>query len=435
MKTVIEPSVIDGIMKDLEITDIKTASIRQVGAIVRAAEAATGTEFIHFEMGVPGLPPSAVGVKAECEALQRGVASVYPIIDGIPEVKEQASRFLKAFVDTDIKPSGCIPTVGSMQASFASLMLASQLSPEKDTVLYIDPGFPVQKMQANVIGVKIASFDIADYRGAKLEEKLESYFAQGNICAVLYSSPNNPTWMCLNDTELEIIGRLSTKYDVVVIEDLAYMTMDFRRDMSKPYEPPFQLSVSKYTDNYVMLMSASKIFSYAGQRIAMACISDKLYERHYDSLKERYGIPRFGAAFAYVFLYTFSSGVSHSAQYAMAAMLKAACDGEYNFVGDVKEYADRTKRLKDILERTGFNVVYDKDDEEPVSDGFFFTMGYKDMDGATLLQELLYYGVSGIDLSTTGSNRKGIRACSSNIKPHHYAILEERLKLFNENHQ
>ena len=76
MKTVIEPSIIDGIMKELEITDIKTASIRQVGAIVRAAEAATGKEFIHFEMGVPGLPPSEVGVKAECEALQRGVASV-----------------------------------------------------------------------------------------------------------------------------------------------------------------------------------------------------------------------------------------------------------------------------------------------------------------------------------------------------------------------
>ncbi len=435
MKTVIEPSVIDGIMKELEITDIKTASIRQVGAIVRAAEAATGTEFIHFEMGVPGLPPSAVGIKAECEALQRGVASVYPIIDGIAEVKEQASRFLKAFVDTDIKPSGCIPTVGSMQASFASLMLASQLDEKKDTVLYIDPGFPVQKMQANVIGVKIASFDIADYRGKRLEEKIESYFAQGNICAVLYSSPNNPTWMCLNEEELEIIGRLATKYDVVVIEDLAYMTMDFRRDMSKPFEPPFQPSVSKYTDNYIMLMSASKIFSYAGQRIAMACISDKLYERHYDSLKERYGIPRFGAAYAYIFLYTFSSGVSHSAQYAMAAMLKAACDGEYNFVADIKEYADRTKRLKEILERTGFNVVYDKDDEEPVSDGFFFTIGYKDMDGATLLQELLYYGVSGIDLSTTGSTRNGIRACSSNIKPHHYAMLEERLSLFNENHK
>ena len=289
-------------------------------------------------------------------------------------------------------------------------------------------------MQANVIGVKIASFDIADYRGKKLEEKIESYFAQGNICAVLYSSPNNPTWMCLNDEELEIIGRLATKHDVVVIEDLAYMTMDFRKDMSRPFEAPFQPSVSKYTDNYVMLMSASKIFSYAGQRIAMACISDKLFERHYYSLQQRYGIARFGAAYAYVFLYTFSSGVSHSAQYAMAAMLKAACDGDYNFVGDIKEYATRTARLKEILERNGFNVVYDKDDDKPVSDGFFFTMGYKDMDGAELLKELLYYGVSGIDLSTTGGTRKGIRACSSNIKPHHYAMLDERLALFNKNH-
>lgn len=435
MNTVIEPSVIDGIMKKLEIADIKTASIRQVGAIVREAEKQTGTEYIHFEMGIPGLPPSAVGVKAECEALQKGVASIYPIIDGIPEVKEQASRFIKAFVNTDIKPECCVPTVGSMQASFASLMLCSQLDPKKDTVLYIDPGFPVQKMQASVIGVKVASFDIADFRGEKLEAKLESYFKQGNICAVLYSSPNNPSWMTLNNQELEIIGKLATKYDVVVIEDLAYMTMDFRQNFGIPFEPPYVASVSHYTDNYVMLMSASKIFSYAGQRIAMACISDKLYERHYQSLKDRYNIPRFGAAYSYVFLYTFSSGVAHSAQYAMAAMLKAACDGDYKFVEDIKEYGNRCHKIKDILERNGFTIVYDKDNDVPVSDGFFFTIGYKDMSGADLAKGLLYYGVSGIDLATTGSTRNGIRACSSNIKPHHYALLEERLKLFNENHK
>lgn len=434
MKTVIEPSVIDGIMKELEISDIKTASIRQVGAIVRKAEQQTGTEFIHFEMGVPGLPPSAVGVEAECEALKRGVASKYPIIDGIPEVKEQAARFVKAFINTDIKPESCIPTVGSMQASFASLMLCSQLDPKKDTVLYIDPGFPVQKMQAGVIGVNVASFDIADYRGDKLEAKIESYFKQGNICAILYSSPNNPSWMCLNAQELEIIGRLATKYDVIVIEDLAYMTMDFRSDFSKPFQPPYIASVSHYTDNYVMLMSASKIFSYAGQRIAMACISDKLYQRHYQTLKDRYNIPRFGAAFGYVFLYTFSSGVTHSTQCAMAAMLKAACDGTYKFVDDIKEYANRAHRIKEIMERHGFNVVYDKDNDVKVSDGFFFTIGYKDMPGDELLQELLYYGVSGIDLSTTGSTRNGIRACSSNMLPHHYDLLDERMKLFAENH-
>ena len=431
---VVSPDIIDSIVKELEIDDIRSASIRQIGAVVRAAEARTGVEYIHFEMGIPGLPPSAVGVKAECEALKSGVASVYPIIDGIPELKQQASRFVKAFIDTDIKPEGCIPTVGSMQASFASLMLASQLDEKRDTVLYIDPGFPVQKMQAQVIGVKIASFDIAEYRGKKLEAKLEEYFKQSNICAVLFSSPNNPTWMCLKEEELEIIGRLAAKYDVVVIEDLAYMTMDFRRDMSSPFEPPYQPSVSHYTKNYIMLISASKIFSYAGQRIAVACISDSLYNRAYEALKLRYGIARFGAAFAYIFLYSFSSGVSHSAQCALAAMFKAACDGDYKFVGDIKEYALRTERIKDILLRNGFCIVYDKDVDEPVSDGFFFTIGYKDMDGGELLKELLYYGISGIDLATTGGVRKGIRACSSNIKLHHYELLEERLKLFNEKH-
>lgn len=435
MTQVVNPSVISDIMKELEIADIKTASIRQIGAVVREAERRTGVEYIHFEMGVPGLPPSEVGVQAECDALNRGVASVYPIIDGIPELKNNASRFVKAFLDVDIKPSGCIPTAGSMQGSFASLMLCSHLDTKRDTVLFIDPGFPVQKMQAQVIGVKVASFDIADYRGAALEAELEQIFTQGNICAVLYSSPNNPSWMCLNEQELEIIGRMAAKYDVVVIEDLAYMTMDSRRDMGQPFHAPYQPSVAKYTDNYVLLMSASKMFSYAGQRIAVACISDALYERHYDSLATRYGMARFGAAFAYVYLYTFSSGVSHSAQYAMAAMLGAASDGVYDFVSDLREYAQRTRRIKDILERNGFHIVYDKDVDEPVGDGFFFTVGYADMSGAELLQELLYYGVSGIDLSTTGSARNGIRACSSNIKPHHYALLDERLALFNKNHK
>ena len=118
----------------------------------------------------------------------------------------------------------------------------------------------------------------------------------------------------------------------------------------------------------------------------------------------------------------------------MAAMMKAACDGEYRFTEDIKEYALRTARIKEILLRNGFHIVYDKDDTEPVSDGFFFTIGYKDMEGRELLKELLYYGVSGIDIATTGGTRKGIRACSSNIKPHHYAILEDRLREFNENH-
>ena len=70
--------------------------------------------------------------------------------------------------------------------------------------------------------------------------------------------------MCLTEQEIKTIGELATKYDTVVLEDLAYMTMDFRCDgLGIPFQPPYQVSVSHYTENYIMIISGSKIFNYA----------------------------------------------------------------------------------------------------------------------------------------------------------------------------
>lgn len=417
------------------------ASIRQVLACAMNAEKVTGTEFIHFEMGVPGIPAAAVGIQAQKDALDRGVASKYPNIEGIIELKEQAARFVKAFINTDIQPSHCTPTCGAMQGTFAAFLLCSQVDPKKDTILFIDPGFPVQKMQCQVMGVKFAHFDVAGFRAEKLGPKLESYLEKGNICCIVYSNPNNPSWMCLTEEEIKTIGGLATKYDTIILEDLAYMTMDFRRDgLGVPFQPPYQVSVSHYTDNYIMMISGSKIFSYAGERIAVACISDKLAERHFETLQKRYNISRFGAVYAYDMLYAMSSGVTHSVQCAMAAMLKAACDGTYQFREDIREYARRSEKIKEAMLRNGFHITYDKDLEEPVSDGFYFTFGYNlpdgtPMEGGQLMHELLYYGISGIVLSSTGSDRQGMRGCSSNFRDDQFPALEERLRLFNEAHK
>jgi aspartate/methionine/tyrosine aminotransferase len=387
-----------------------------------------------MEMGVPGLPPSAVGVKAEIEALQKGIASLYPDINGLPALKEQASHFVKAFIDIDINPEGCVPVVGSMQGTYASFLVCSQCDPKKDTILFIDPGFPVQKQQLVVQGQKYETFDVYNYRGEKLGEKLESYLRQGNISAIIYSNPNNPSWICLKDKELQTIGKLASRYDVIILEDLAYFAMDFRQDLSKPYQPPYQPSVAKYTDDYILLISGSKAFSYAGQRIGVSCISNHLYHRAFPGLTARYGGGTFGTVFIHRVLYALSSGTSHSAQYALAAMMKAACEGRYNFVNEVKVYGERAHRLKEIFLRHGFYLVYDNDLGDPVADGFYFTIGYPGMKSGELAKELMYYGVSAISLETTGSDQQGLRACTSFIKDNQYALLEERMKIFEENH-
>jgi aspartate/methionine/tyrosine aminotransferase len=431
--TPISKSLIDNAIRDYGIQDFAKATIREVKAIAAHAEQESGVEFIKMEMGIPGLRAAKVGVEAQVKALNEGIANSYPDIQGYPELKKQASRFVKAFIGVDINAEGCVPTVGSMQGTYASLMLCQQLNPQKDTVLFIDPGFPVQKMQIQVMGGHFETFDVYDYRGDRLAPKLEEYLKNGNICAILYSNPNNPSWVCLTEEELKAIGQLATKYDAVVIEDLAYFAMDFRNDLSKPFQPPYQATVARYTDNYMLLISGSKAFSYAGERIAVTCISDHLFHRHFEALSARYeGLP-FGMVFSTRILYALSSGTSHSAQFALAAIMKAACDGTYNFHDEVMEYGRRAHRLKEIFLRHGFHIVYDQDMGRPIADGFYFTIGYKGMTSGQLAHELMYYGVSAICLITTGSHQEGLRVCTSFIRDNQYDLLDERMAIFEEN--
>ena len=422
-------------VKESKLESPGIASIREVKRLVDEIEKATGEKFVRMEMGVPGLPPTKIGVEAEIEALKKGVAAIYPDIYGIQPLKVETSKFVKLFMDIGVSPEGCVPTCGSMMGSFAAFMTINRCNPEKDTSLLIDPGFPVHRQQLKVLNQKMECFDVYNYRGEKLLDKLESILRKGNISCMLYSNPNNPSWICFTEKELKIIGDMCNKYDVIAIEDLAYFAMDFRRDMSKPGVPPYQPTVAKYTDNYILTISSSKAFSYAGQRIGMMIISDELYERSYPNLKKYYTKDQFGHSMIYGSIYALSAGISHSAQYALAAIFKAANNGELNFVEEVKEYGEKAKIMKKLFIENGFKIVYYKDEDDPIADGFYFTFSYPGYSGEELLNELLYYGISAISLAITGSERlEGIRACVSLVKRDQFKDLEFRLKRFNEDH-
>ena len=425
--------MLDDVLAEMGIEDVSRTTIRQCSMLGSTLEERSGEKFSHLEFGVPGIPACPIGIEAQKKALDNGIPSIYPSVQGLPALKKNASRFVKAFIDVDIDPKGIVPTVGSMQGSMTSILECSQLDPKKDTILYICPGFSAHGRQPDILGIKNVTFDIYEYRAEKLREKLESYFKEGNIAAILYSNPNNPAWICLTEEELQIIGDLANKYDVIVLEDMAYLCMDFRKDMSVPFQPPFQSTVARYTDNYVLLISGSKIFSYAGERIAIVCISDKLYHREYPELKKKWGIGKFGDNFILNYLYVNTSGASHSAQYALSAMFEAAVDGRYNFVKELRDYGFRAHRSREIFDRNGFHLVYDKDMEQTISDGFFYTVEYRDMSNRDLLEALLRCGIIAIPLNTTGSGQCGIRVCVSRLLgDEDFDLLDRHLKLFVE---
>ena len=433
--TPINAEVVSRQIIDSKIRNIGTASIREIKRLINNIEQETGEKYIRMEMGVPGLPPSKIGVEAEIEALKTGIAAIYPDIEGLPSLKREIARFVKLFLDLDVEPAHCIPTVGSMQGGYCAFLTLARLYKGRDTTLFIDPGFPVHKQQHVVMGQKYETFDVYDYRGEKLRDKLESYLGSGTIHSVLYSNPNNPSWICFTEHELSIIGELADKYNVVIIEDLAYFGMDFRKDYSKPGVPPFQPSVSKYTTNFILLISSSKAFSYAGQRISMMVVSPKLFDTVSPDLLRYYTTDIFGRAIIYGTLYALSAGTGHSAQYALAAMLKAVNNGTYHFMDEVKEYGEKARIMKKMFLDNGFNIVYDKDEDKPIADGFYFTFAYPGFTGEQLLEELLFYGISAIALSITGSRRlEGLRACVSLVQRSQLPDLESRLKIFREQH-
>lgn len=434
-ETPINYSEVSRQIEAMGLQSVGRASIREIKRLVDNIEAATGQKYVRMEMGIPGLPPAQIGVEAEIEALRNGVAAIYPDIDGVAHLKKEIARFVKLFMNTEVSPKGCIPTVGSMQGSYAAFMTITRMNKDRNTILFLDPGFPVHKQQCKVQGIPFDHFDVYNYRGEKLREKLESHLAKGNVAGLLYSNPNNPSWICFTETELKIIGELANKYKVVVMEDLAYFGMDFRRDLSKPGQEPYQPSVTQYTDNYILFISSSKAFSYAGQRIGMMVISDTLFDSRHEDLSRYYSSDIFGRAMIFGTVYALSSGTAHSAQYALAAILKAANDGHFNFLDEVKEYAEKAKIMKKLFTDNGFYIVYDMDEDQPLADGFYFTIAYPGLNGVDLLEKLVYYGISAISLAITGSERsEGLRACVSLVKREQFPDLEYRLKKFHENH-
>lgn len=436
ISTPIDSKIVSRKIAESGIKEVGKASIREIKRLVDQIEGETGDKFIRMEMGIPGLPPNQFGVDAQIKALKDGVAAIYPDIQGVAALKYEISLFVKNFLNIDVKPEGCLPTVGSMQGSFASFLALSRIYKDRNTTLFIDPGFPVHKMQHKVLNLNFETFDVYNYRGEALREKLEKYFSQGHIHSVIYSNPNNPSWICFTEKELKIIGDLANKYDIVVMEDLAYFAMDFRKDYSVAGQAPFQPSVAKYTDNYILFISSSKAFSYAGERIGMMVISNGLFQRKFDNLKNYYVNDLFGYSMVFGTIYPLSSGTSHSAQYGLLGILKAANESKFNFVEEVKVYGEKAKVMKRLFTDNGFKIVYDKDENDPIADGFYFTFSYPGMDGVELLNKLVYYGISAISLAITGSERyEGIRACTSLVKESQFGDLEYRLKTFDKDHK
>jgi aspartate/methionine/tyrosine aminotransferase len=428
--------VVDEIVR-AQNTELSKASIREMNAVITSIERGLRVQFVHMEFGIPGLPTPPVALDAETRALKDGqLGNRYAPYDGLPALKEEASLFVRLFMDLDVPPACCIPTIGAMQGCYASLALAGRMRPDRGTILFLEPGFPSNKLQTRFLGLGQAGIDLYDHRGARLQEAIRNRVRGGDIAAIIWSSPNNPSWVVLSESELEAIGAICNEHDVLAIEDLAYFAMDTRRDYTRPGEPPYQPTVMRYTDRAITIVSSSKVFSYAGQRIALTVLAPGLAGRRVEGLERYCGTADVGHAFVHGTLYPMMSCVPESTQHGLMALLAAANRGDREIFEPVREYARRAKAMKRIFLENGFRLVYDNDLGEPLADGFYFTVAYPGIDdGTVLVREIMPYGISALPLGVTGSvRREGVRACVSLTPEEDFDVLAYRLRRFAEDY-
>jgi aspartate/methionine/tyrosine aminotransferase len=100
----INDSLVKNAMNDLHLESVGNATIREIVRLVNRVEEQTGIKFIRMEMGVPGIDASEIALEAEIKAFKAGMASKYAPIEGAKPLKEEISRFVKLFLDIDIKP-------------------------------------------------------------------------------------------------------------------------------------------------------------------------------------------------------------------------------------------------------------------------------------------------------------------------------------------
>jgi aspartate/methionine/tyrosine aminotransferase len=261
--------------------------------------------------------------------------------------------------------------------------------------------------------------------GAQLIAALEEAFATRDVALLCWASPNNPTWSILTAEELQAIAALCARYDVLPIEDLTYLGMTGGGQGGSARLP----SISQYAARYFIVLSASKMLSYAGERVGFLIGSQTLLVDNSTAIARISGVESIERSCSSM-IFNISAGAPHSAQHGVAQALEAINEGKLDLERALAVYADRARQLKEFLLENGFYLIYD-DEAQRAADGFYVCFGYPNLSGNELLRRLLVYGVTVLPLSLFGSTRTdGVRACVGRLDEKSMVLLGKRLTGF-----
>lgn len=243
---------------------VKTISASPTLTITAKAKALKeqGHDVIGLGAGEPDFNTPEYILDAAKQAMDAGYTK-YTATSGIPGLLEAISRKLKRDNQLDYSTDEIIVTMGGKHALY---LLFQVLLNEEDEVIIPAPywvSYPEQVKLADGKPVILNTLEEKDFK--VMPEDLEKAITD-KTKALIINSPSNPTGMTYNKEELQQLGEICLKHNILIISDEIYEKLIYSED---PHVSIASISpeLKKQT---IVINGVSKSHSMTGWRIGFA---------------------------------------------------------------------------------------------------------------------------------------------------------------------
>ena len=227
-----------------------------------------GREVIHLEIGEPDFDTPLHIREAAAAALRAGETHYCPSA-GIPELREEAARYLSTSRSVSVDPANVL--VGTGAKPFLFFTILATCNPG-DEVVYPDPGFPIYESAIRWAGATPVALPLLEERDFAFDiADLESRLSPRTKLVIL-NSPQNPTGGALSPEETETAAALLADSGAWVLSDEVYSQMVYDGEFASVASHPGLL------ERTILLDGLSKTYAMTGWRCGFAAVPKPLVD-------------------------------------------------------------------------------------------------------------------------------------------------------------
>jgi aspartate aminotransferase len=227
-----------------------------------------GREIIHLEIGEPDFDTPLHIREAAAAALRAGETHYCPSA-GIPELRDEAARYLSTSRHIRVDPANVL--VGTGAKPFLFFTILATCNPG-DEVVYPDPGFPIYESAIRWAGATPVALPLLEERDFAFDlADLESRLSPRTKLVIL-NSPQNPTGGALSPDETAKAAALLADSAAWVLSDEVYSQMVYDGDFASVASHPGLL------ERTILLDGLSKTYAMTGWRCGFAAVPEPLVD-------------------------------------------------------------------------------------------------------------------------------------------------------------